>query len=340
MDTTPGTTPESALAKALDRLLTARTLTRPQADAVRTEFDAERSRAGALTPSTPVTSRPDGAEHGWSSMLSEVGGYVGATFVFAAAVALVRPFWSDLSHLARVFLLAVPAVALLAAALAIVYGPRPGTARSRDGGTPRHRLVSALALAGGALLGAAAGVLTEDGSPEQVVPAVLLVAWGLAYVLWRGSLLHVAAAAGLTAEIVAATDRTTHSLLVTGLALVVAGTLWAGAAAGRLIQEDLLGIVVGGALAFAGAETVVAGDVSWLGYVLLAAVATIGLAAYLRTHVVSALAVGGVALAVVVPQAVIDYTDGSLGAAGALLVSGLSIVGVSVAGMRLHKERT
>jgi hypothetical protein len=50
------------------------------------------------------------------------------------------------------------------------------------------------------------------------------------------------------------------------------------------------------------------------------------------------LVVGVVALATVVPQAVIDYTDGALGAAGALLLSGLSIVGASVLGLRLHRE--
>ena len=50
------------------------------------------------------------------------------------------------------------------------------------------------------------------------------------------------------------------------------------------------------------------------------------------------LAVGVVALATVVPQAVIHYTDGALGAAGSLLVVGLSIVGASAAGLRLRKE--
>jgi hypothetical protein len=50
------------------------------------------------------------------------------------------------------------------------------------------------------------------------------------------------------------------------------------------------------------------------------------------------------ALATVVPQAVIDYTDGALGAAGALMLIGLSIVGASLVGVRLrstsrHRDR-
>jgi hypothetical protein len=48
--------------------------------------------------------------------------------------------------------------------------------------------------------------------------------------------------------------------------------------------------------------------------------------------------VGVVALATVVPEAVLHYTHGSLGAGAALLVVGLSIVGASVLGLRLRHE--
>jgi hypothetical protein len=71
--------------------------------------------------------------------------------------------------------------------------------------------------------------------------------------------------------------------------------------------------------------------------VVLAGVALAGLAGYLALREVALLAAGAVALAVVVPQAAIDYSDGALGAAGALLVSGLSIVAASVVGLRVRK---
>jgi hypothetical protein len=91
-------------------------------------------------------------------------------------------------------------------------------------------------------------------------------------------------------------------------------------------------------MSFIGAETVVAADNESLGYLLLGLLAAAGLIEYLRTRELSALGVGAVALAVVVPQAVIDYTEGSFGAAGGLLVSGLSIVAVSVLASRLRRK--
>jgi len=58
---------------------------------------------------------------------------------------------------------------------------------------------------------------------------------------------------------------------------------------------------------------------------------------YLVTGQLSALGVGAASLAVVVPQVVIDYTEGSLGAAGGLLLSGLSMVAASVLAARLRR---
>src|SRR5258706_10407591 len=98
MNTALETTARAALTTALDRLVNARTLTRPQAEAVHTEFDTELTTAlagrptdvaepaypGGPAPSNPPPTgtipRPktgvDGDEHSWSSTLGEVGGYV------------------------------------------------------------------------------------------------------------------------------------------------------------------------------------------------------------------------------------------------------------------------
>ena len=117
-----------------------------------------------------------------------------------------------------------------------------------------------------------------------------------------------------------------------------------------ILDERHLGLVSAGALFFVGAEmltTDAATERSWAnvaGYILLSLLAAAGLVGYVRTRYVGVLAVGVIALATVVPQAVIDYTDGALGAAGALLLIGLSIVGASLVGVRLrstsrHKDR-
>jgi hypothetical protein len=71
---------------------------------------------------------------------------------------------------------------------------------------------------------------------------------------------------------------------------------------------------------------------------VLVVLAVLGLAGYTWLRELTVLVVGGVTLAVVVPQFVIDSTDGALGAAGALLVRGLSIVAASVVAMRVRSS--
>jgi hypothetical protein len=113
---------------------------------------------------------------------------------------------------------------------------------------------------------------------------------------------------------------------------------WAALALAGVLAERSLGLVVAAVLAFLGGEELVldsttAGDV--VGYLVLAAVAVGGLVGYVVRRDVALLAVGTVVLAVVVPQLVLDYAGDELGAAGGLLVSGLSIVAASVLGLRL-----
>ena len=117
--------------------------------------------------------------------------------------------------------------------------------------------------------------------------------------------------------------------------------VWLGLTLAGVLAEAALGLTVAGVAAFVGGEAVALGDrAEWAGFVVLAVVAVAGLAGYVRTRHVGVLVVGVVALATVVPQAVVHYTDGELGAAGALLVTGLSILGASVLGLRLRSAST
>ena len=68
-------------------------------------------------------------------------------------------------------------------------------------------------------------------------------------------------------------------------------------------------------------------------------IACAAFAGFVLVRVVTLLVVGVATLAIAVPRGVIDATDGALGASGALLVVGLSIVGASVLGLRLHSPR-
>ncbi|HEX6485476.1 MAG TPA: hypothetical protein VF012_02095, partial [Nocardioidaceae bacterium] len=50
------------------------------------------------------------------------------------------------------------------------------------------------------------------------------------------------------------------------------------------------------------------------------------------------LAVGVVGVTLAVPEALLDWTEGSLGTAGVLLVAGVTLLGASLLGLRLRKE--
>jgi hypothetical protein len=273
-----------------------------------------------------------------SSLLSEVGGYIGAAFVVAGAMALTADHWDSLSRPGQVALLALPALILLVAAVALAVSAPGGWSPDSPAG-PRRRLIGVLVLAAGGLLAGASVVYLDGPADDRVFPLVLLAVWGIGYGVTRGSVLHLATASALAWAAIALIDPWSGAdLWVDGAVLVAIGVIWAALTVFGGIHERNLGIAVAGALAFIGAEAMVDGDTTWLGYLLLATLAVIGLAEYLRSRLISALGVGTVALAVVVPQAVIDYTEGSLGAGGALLVVGLTIVGVSVLGMRLHQS--
>lgn len=337
---------EPVLATSLQRLIDNGTLTREQADAVRTDFHTDlQSRAD----------RPEESRNSWTPVLAEVGGYVGAAFVVAAAAALIGPGWDNFSHAGRIAILAGPGALLLlaAAAIAVAFpagwssgfgGARPSVEGhnsfdpDQQASAPVRRLIGALILAGGGLFWGAAAVIADNHGFDRWVPLVPLLVWGLGYLRFRGVPLHLGTAVALVWTVLTVSDPDLEDRFpVSGLLLVIAATVWALLAMYRLIEERALAVAVAGVMAFTGGEIAATSDYEGFGYLLLGLLAVVGLAGYVRTHELSALGVGATTLAVVVPQVVIDYTEGSLGAAGGLLVSGLSIVAASVLAARLRR---
>lgn len=325
------------LTGALDRLVLRGTLDRRQADAVLTEVGA---------PATGPTG-PQG--RAWTTVLAEVGGYVGAAFVVAAVLVFTGPRWNDLSHNAKLAVLGIPALlVLVAAALVAQSAPGRWSPHPRTGLGPRRRLVSALVLAGGGLLGG----VTVLQLPENVeryssekqttwLALTLLAVWALGYLACRSALLHLASAvATCLAAGTAATwlARDTDGVAA-GSALVAVAVLWAVLTAARVLAEREIGYAVAGVIAYIGGEVLATqANRNEGGYLVLAVLAVAGLVGYVRTRMLAVLVVGVIALGTVVPQSIIDWTDGALGAAGGLLVTGLSIVGASVLGLRIHRE--
>jgi len=134
---------------ALRRLVADARLTDTQADAVRAEF-------AAVTTPTPE-------RQSWTAVLPEVGGYVGAAFVMAAALVLALPRWDDVSHSGRIAILGGTAVVFIGAALVVALSTHGGwSVHARAGLGARRRLVSVLLVIGGA-----AGVAGPASSPPR-----------------------------------------------------------------------------------------------------------------------------------------------------------------------------
>lgn len=331
---------------ALEHLVADARLTEAEADTVRAEFDAVR-----ITPRRPP----------WTAVLPEVGGYVGAAFMLAAVLVLAVPRWDDFSQDGQIAILAIAALLSFGAALAVALSTPGGwSVHARAGLGARRRLVAVLLAAGIAAAVGAVAVFTGPDTAERAAATTAAVLAIAGYLFCRIPLLHLAVLGSLAitgqAWLVSliptvfggwtpdGRELVSGPEVAIGITLVLIAAAWAALATLRILDERHLGLVSAGALFFIGAEILAntsytAGPTALAvaaGYVLLGVLAVAGLVGYVRTRYVGVLAVGVIALATVVPQAVIDYTNGALGAAGALLLVGLSIVGASLVGVRLR----
>ncbi len=124
-----------------------------------------------------------------------------------------------------------------------------------------------------------------------------------------------------------------------GVAFFCAGLLWLVATEAGLFREITIARALGVGVALFGAQVpAIDGSHAWLGYALTVAVAVAGIAIYLLRIAWPYLAGAVVAVTLVVPEAVSDWTDGSLGATGGVLVAGITLLAASFAGHRLRVQ--
>ncbi|MGH8895067.1 MAG: hypothetical protein ACRDWY_17460, partial [Actinomycetes bacterium] len=149
--------------------------------------------------------------------------------------------------------------------------------------------------------------------------------------LWAGS---VALVSGLVAEIGDEPGSPPYAL-----SLLALGGVWAALALTGTVRLREVGLASSAAIALFGAQLpVLDGDEQWVAYLLTGALAAAGFVGYLATRSWSVLAAGVLATTLVVPEALHDWTDGSVSAAGSMLVAGLTLLGASAAGLRLRHE--
>lgn len=277
--------------------------------------------------------------------LIEVVAYLGAALVLAAAVLFLRQSWQDLSKAGQVGVLAGAALALGIAGL--VAGPRPPGA----GDQIRRRLGGTL-LAGSALAaGFAAGVAVDawsDASPSGIdLPG--LTGAGVTAVLSAIAYRRIRTALGLLGILggtVLAVGNVASALaadepLSVGCSLFVVAGLWLFATEAGMFAEPMVARALGVAVALLGSQVAsFTGNSSWVGYLLSLVLAGAGVWLYVSRLTWPYLAGAVLAVTLVVPEAVSDWTAGSLGVVGAVLLAGLSLLAGSLTAYRIRRHRS
>lgn len=284
--------------------------------------------------------------------LTEVIAYAGAALVVVAVILLAAQYWGDLTALQRSLILGGIAAVLLAGALVIVRAAGGAwLLRERLGPRPRFlagTLVVAASIAAGVALGS--WVLHENFPPPSydlhnvsmtsgVVLALVILLVG--YVLAPSPLLHLALALATVVFLTSVWTGDGYRAEVLRAVLILAvGAAWlALSLLGRWWAEPQLGGAVGAVLLLLGAQILLAHPEPGWAYAVTFVVALALFGLYWWRGWWPFLAVGVIALTTAVTEALIEWTDGSLGAGGATLVAGLVLLGSSGAAVVLRQRR-
>ncbi|MDQ4086238.1 MAG: hypothetical protein M3165_10515 [Actinomycetota bacterium] len=302
--------------------------------------DADRAdEAGAVVRA--ALTAPLGGEAPLRRRLAEVAGYVGGALVVAAALVFLAEEWDALSTPGRVATLTVIGLVLFGAAAVARTGRTDAADRQ-----VRRRLSGALACGAVAALGSGVGVYVDaQVGDRSSVPwlsawaAALLVAVA-GYLLAHSALGHLVLAVCAYMVVNAAVEVAEQdSGVVLGLLTAALGLGWVVLAERHAWWERYVGLATGCALVLVGAQTpVLAADGAWVGYLLTASAAAAAVVLYTRSRALPYLVAAVAGITLVVPEALLDWTQGSLGPVGALLVTGVTLLGASLLGLRLRQE--
>ena len=278
---------------------------------------------------------------------AELAGYVGAAFVVSAAAIFVFSQWDDLSQPQQVVLLSGIALLLAGAGLALGLVVRGGITEVRRGGEPvRRRLLGVLLTAAAGSAASAVGLWIDHAVPNHETQ-VALAGFGtltvlslLAYLVAPTVVGQLAVAAGAVALVSVLADELHGDSVAAGLLILGAGVSWLLATERRLWREVASARVIGCGLALVGAQVPIfeSDETRWVAYVATALVAAAAFAVYAANPAWPYRAAGVIAVTLVVPEALIDWTDNALGPAGGLLAVGVTLLITSLLGLRLRKE--
>ena len=319
-----------SVATALQDLVADHTLTAAQAARVAERLTAVPEPTEDVATPAPRT----------SGRLAEIAGYAGGALLLGAVALFLASGWKDLSEMSRVMILVWTALLLIVAGGLIALGGGSVRALGRTHDSARRRLVSVLWTFAAATAAGAAGLAVDDYELAAAsAMGLLVVGVGYAFVPSAvGQLGAWAAGIGLVCGLIAQIGDYPNTTPY-AVALVALGALWAGLAVTRVLGEREPGLALGAGLALVAAQLpVISYDTDTLGYALTAAVAAAGFGGYLSTRSWWVLGVGVLAMTLVVPEALHDWTAGSVSSADSLLIAGLTLLAASAIGLRLRHE--
>ena len=277
---------------------------------------------------------------------AELAGYLGGALVVAAGGIFFATEWGNLSESARVGMLAgITLLLALSGALLVLTGGGLAVLRT-DRGAVRRRLAGLLFTGTAAAAAGAVGLkVARSLSPEN--SADLLAGFLTMALVSVGGYLVAPTVVGQLGTAVGAFMSVPWALdviadiepIAFGLIILVLGVGWLVIAERGVWREVASGRVIGCVLALVGAQIpVFHSQQAWAGYLATAVVAGAAFTAYVVRPSWPYLAAGVIGVTLSVPEALLDWTDGSLGAAGGLLVAGATLLGASLLGLLLRQE--
>jgi hypothetical protein len=283
--------------------------------------------------------------------LVEVVAYLGGALVLAAGALFLFEQWGELEYGAQVALLAVVTVILLVVGAVAARVPSGGPGLRDEANQVRRRLAGSMLTFAGLSAAFLVGFVVDHAMttdfPEVYWPAVFGPVVGVVVGLigYRvaptalGLVGTIAGAVTATMTLVDAVDR--YEGDAAGVALFLLGAVWLGLTELHWFRESTIARSLGVTVALVGAQVpVMFGTHAWLGYLLTLVVVVAGVALYVGRLAWPYLAGAVIGVTLVVPEAVADWTEGSLGAVGGVLVAGVTLLVASFAGYRVRVEAT
>jgi len=222
-----------------------------------------------------------------------------------------------------------------------------GIAEVRRGEEPvRRRLLGVLLTSASGSAASAVGLWMDHAAPGQETQVglagfgTLAVLSLLAYVVAPTLVGQLAVAIGVLALVSVVVDELQGEGVAAGASILGVGVLWLLATERCLWREVASARVIGCGLVLAGAQMPVfeSEETRWVAYLATALVAATALAVYVTRPAWPYLTAGIIAVTLVVPEALIDWTDNAMGPAGGLLAVGVTLLATSLLGFRLRKE--